>query len=32
MPYGAGVTGAANIAQELGVAPRNAVWIVGSYP
>ncbi|KAF7556465.1 hypothetical protein G7Z17_g1461 [Cylindrodendrum hubeiense] len=32
IPYGAGISGATNMAKELGTAPENAVWIVGSYP
>ncbi|KAK3942748.1 major facilitator superfamily domain-containing protein [Diplogelasinospora grovesii] len=32
IPYGSGITGAANIADQLGISPSNAVWIVASYP
>jgi hypothetical protein len=32
IPYGAGITGAANIAEELGVSPENAIWLIAAYP
>lgn len=32
IPYGSGITGAANIAAQLGTSRSKAVWIVASYP
>ncbi|KAF4956797.1 hypothetical protein FGADI_3579 [Fusarium gaditjirri] len=32
IPYGAGITGAAHMAESLGVRAEEAVWLVASYP
>lgn len=32
IPFGAGVSGALAIAEDLGVDPKEGSWIVASYP
>ncbi|KAI8284082.1 putative MFS-type transporter [Colletotrichum sp. SAR11_57] len=32
IPLGAGINGGLNMAQELGVSPAFAIWIIASYP
>ncbi|UKZ56489.1 hypothetical protein TrVGV298_010326 [Trichoderma virens] len=32
IPYGAGITGGANIAEQIHTASKNTVWIIASYP